>query len=350
MTPMRWPGSAGGVRARRRAKGRLGGLAGHERKTSLCAAGSYFCRGTRIASRRHGQTQDIKQGRRPHRPAGAQALAALGCGQRLDEYHRWCAAHGFRARTDKTHAEMEAELRALAADKAHIQQQARVHQNPRKLIEAVCSGRIGSPALQERPHLQRFCRAIETSRTGGRSREALAVLLRKVHDEADFLFNSRNFRGAMPLHRRADQAQRSPRIVDPPARGLAAVDTQRPPAVCFAGAPSAGTLSGACLHGSGMVSKRYGSQKLRDWFVHIGDGKNIRSAGTPIPLTKLMAHHFMQAPDEITIEGALRWGQILTRSAATSGWSMPFSVRVSVETLPMTNSGPRSSAFSLPTR
>ncbi len=47
------------------------------------------------------------------------------------------------------------------------------------------------------------------------------------------------------------------------------------------------------------------------WFTHIGSGKNIRMAETPIPLTKRMAHYFMQAPADCTVDQALRWGQVV---------------------------------------
>ena len=47
------------------------------------------------------------------------------------------------------------------------------------------------------------------------------------------------------------------------------------------------------------------------WFSHIGMGNNIRTTDTPIPLTKRMAHYFMQAPGDCTVGQALRWGQVL---------------------------------------
>ena len=47
------------------------------------------------------------------------------------------------------------------------------------------------------------------------------------------------------------------------------------------------------------------------WFAHIGSGENIRTAETPILLTKRMAHHFMQAPADCTVDQALRWGQVV---------------------------------------
>src|SRR5262249_9328094 len=55
-----------------------------------------------------------------------------------------------------------------------------------------------------------------------------------------------------------------------------------------------------------------GAHIFRDWFVHIGSGHNIRTAKTPYPLTKMMAHHFVHAPDDATIEGALMLADIKT--------------------------------------
>ncbi len=47
------------------------------------------------------------------------------------------------------------------------------------------------------------------------------------------------------------------------------------------------------------------------WFKHIAAGQNIRTAaGLPFVLTKKMAHHFLTAPEDYTINEALRWGQV----------------------------------------
>jgi hypothetical protein len=50
----------------------------------------------------------------------------------------------------------------------------------------------------------------------------------------------------------------------------------------------------------------------RQWFIHVGTGHNLRTAGgLPFPLTKAMAHHAMLAPRDLPIFHALRWGQVL---------------------------------------
>jgi hypothetical protein len=52
------------------------------------------------------------------------------------------------------------------------------------------------------------------------------------------------------------------------------------------------------------------SLRYQGWYKHIGLGRNIRTADLPLPLTKMMAHHFMLAPDHFTVDAALRWGQV----------------------------------------
>ena len=55
-----------------------------------------------------------------------------------------------------------------------------------------------------------------------------------------------------------------------------------------------------------------GIQNLeKHWFVHIATGKNIRKAELlPFPLTKKMAHHFLEAPKYCSLYHALKWAQV----------------------------------------
>ncbi|MCG9128048.1 PcfJ domain-containing protein [Candidatus Poribacteria bacterium] len=48
-----------------------------------------------------------------------------------------------------------------------------------------------------------------------------------------------------------------------------------------------------------------------EWYIHIGSGQNIRSApDMPVTITKKMAHHFLLAPKQYSVEEAIRWGQV----------------------------------------
>jgi hypothetical protein len=52
------------------------------------------------------------------------------------------------------------------------------------------------------------------------------------------------------------------------------------------------------------------AQTWQSWWIHIGTGGNIRRAGTPIRLTKRMAHVFPRAAER-TIPQNLRWAQVV---------------------------------------
>ncbi len=55
-----------------------------------------------------------------------------------------------------------------------------------------------------------------------------------------------------------------------------------------------------------------GSDAEQLWFIEIGQGKNIRKArNLPIPMTKKMAHHFLQSPSHYQLIEAFRRGQVL---------------------------------------
>lgn len=58
--------------------------------------------------------------------------------------------------------------------------------------------------------------------------------------------------------------------------------------------------------------------RQQNWFVHVGNGQNIRTADVPVKLTKMMAHQFATAPDELPIERALRWGQVVGQGGSHS--------------------------------
>lgn len=53
------------------------------------------------------------------------------------------------------------------------------------------------------------------------------------------------------------------------------------------------------------------ARRQQGWFIDIGAGKNARKSNLPLRYTKMMAHHFQDAPVHLTVEQALRWGQVL---------------------------------------
>jgi hypothetical protein len=138
-----------------------------------------------------------KRGRRsenePLGPRMRRHLGRLGL-PTLSGYQHWCHAHGFAASLDKSPYDLETELQALAHDKQRAARQARLHANPRKLIEAACAGDI-DPDQITRPQLKTFCRSIAASARDAAARRSLSSLLLKVKDEADFLLHGVSFQG-----------------------------------------------------------------------------------------------------------------------------------------------------------
>ena len=53
------------------------------------------------------------------------------------------------------------------------------------------------------------------------------------------------------------------------------------------------------------------AEQHQAWFKHIGQGQNIRTADLPVTLSKKGAHHFLTAPDDLSIAHALRWAQVI---------------------------------------
>jgi PcfJ-like protein len=203
-------------------------------------------------------------------------------------------------------AAREQEARARAAR----EQFERLARDPRRVIAAACAGTIETAAV-ERPRLRALVETIAASDPAADARASLETLLKHVHDEADFLFDSATIGGrALPylgglikLNDRRGNWVCTLRTWTPPSHNarrqfgsLARHLTARFPVPHFM--DEAWLDTGA------------GTRRLRDWFVHIGSGRNIRTAKTPIKLTKMMAHWFIQAPDELRIIEAMRWGQI----------------------------------------
>jgi len=236
-------------------------------------------------------------------------LGRLGLRSAAD-YAKWCHVHGFAATTTKSPYDLEEELQALAHDMARAAAQTRLHANPRRLIEAACAGDIDADEVT-RPQLQSFCRAIQASAPDAAARQGLCKLLLKVKDEADFLLDGITLGGVS--YRYVDALIN---LNERRWQWNAALEDWRP-----ASHNARRQFSSLVRHllarypvpafmDQAWFRRDAGSERYRQWFVHLGEGKNIRTLDTPVPMSKAMAHHFLQAPDDTSIEGAIRWGQV----------------------------------------
>jgi hypothetical protein len=236
-------------------------------------------------------------------------LAALGQ-HSVRAYFEWCAKHGFQVTLSKSRRETVAELAVIAQQEAEVARQARLHRNLGKLIEALCRGEVKAAGIK-RPQLQQFCQSIERSTSTPKARAALQDLLQWIAREADFLLESFTYGAAtypavnalIKLNDRRGQWLR--RIEDWKAPSHNA-QRQFSSLVrhLVARFPVPEFMDAAWLR------QGPGSRAMREWYLHMASGKNIRTARTPIPFTKMMAHHFLEAPATESIEGAFRWGEV----------------------------------------
>ncbi len=236
-------------------------------------------------------------------------LAALSR-RSVSMYLDWCRNQGFPATLDKSRKELDAELAVFNDQIGQASRQARLHHNPRKLIEAMCRGEVVSSEIK-RPQLQRLCQSIERASTNETARKDLQELLLWADAETDFLFETVTYGTAnylaadalIKLNDRRGQWQRKPEEWKSPShnaqRQLASLIRH-----LVARFPVPEFMDAAWFR------NEPGSRRLREWYLHIASGKNIRTARTPIPLTSKMAHCFLQAPDSYEIEAAFLWGQV----------------------------------------
>lgn len=237
-------------------------------------------------------------------------IASLGFGWKPEDYLRWCADNGFRKSMEKSIRECQEEARACKRQQEWTRELTRLHRNPKKFIDRACAGTIDADRIT-RPLWAHICRRIIESKPDADSRSSLRKLLHKITDEADFLtesvtFGDHTYRyidAIVRMNSRRDQWIRplaSWRVKSHNMRRQFSSLLRH----LFARYPIPLFMDSAWFRGES------GSHQMRDWFIHIGSGENIRTAQTPIPLTKRMAHHFSEAPDDYTIENALRWGQV----------------------------------------
>jgi hypothetical protein len=235
----------------------------------------------------------------------------------VEDYISWCVQHGFSRRTDK-HWRFRLKERTYAhraiAD-ARLAQKKKELRKPEKVIERIFKGELDENDVTQ-PHLKAICRAYKSAQESRRTRYAFHDLLQHVCACSDLVGNQRVIAqygwqagntfvdGLLALARHSrnwvrpvsdwkPQTHNTRRQFSSLARHL------------FAEWPVPSFMDSVWFLGNGRAAA-----EQQDWFLHIGRGQNIRTVDLPLPYTKRMAHFFMQAPDDLTVEAALRWGQI----------------------------------------
>ena len=251
-------------------------------------------------------------------------IQALGL-QSVEEYRSWCAQHGFTRKLAKGPTARGRELAVVQQQRAtrHATQQARKQREFRHAADVargICDGGLAESDVSS-VHLQRFAKLVSTwfggPARGVAERRALGRLIAHAQRERAKFF---------------EPPQSLPPQPGAPATFLDALvviafhhrDWRRPLEEWESRSHSPSRQFASLLRhlfvqydmplffdAVWFGSHDHAAAVRRAWYLHVGRGENIRNCALPIPYTKRMAHHFLRAPDNATIEQAIRWGQVL---------------------------------------
>lgn len=249
-------------------------------------------------------------------------IHGLGLGT-VEEYRDWCARNGF-SRKLKKHWKQRCKERFYvhkAVAEKRLNQKKSENRNPVKVLIAICEGRVGEDDVTQ-PHLKRLCQALQADRGSRQERDvnskALSRLLIHLHSCRAKVFDGspviahigdwpgNTFFEALALMAACHRSWLRPvenwkPRSHSPRRQFASLLRH-----LFVRYDDMPTFFDAVW----FTGRTKGTSKKREWYLHVGRGQNIRHCDLPISYTKKMAHHFMHAPNDLTIGQAIRWGHV----------------------------------------
>ena len=246
------------------------------------------------------------QGQMPQSTVSLEHIRALGL-QSEDEYRIWCLENGFSDALNKKPGllDKERELAALTAAKHQMSR-------PQHIMAQIRAGEFAAADLKTEVLCKIHAAFADQEEDG---RDALLQLLQHVERSADLLNTTIAFTRWEPQP--GNTFVESVLALGRHHRDwLRPVDTWRPERRSLRAQFSSlahhllahyevPTFMDTAFFKDGEQSRRQ-----QEWFKHIGRGHNIRTADIPVKFSKMMAHHFLLAPDHYTVEEALRWGQV----------------------------------------
>ncbi len=206
--------------------------------------------------------------------------------------------------------ELEREWSAHQRETAKAQARTRVDRDPAKLIARVCAATLRADEIA-RPRWRALAERIERRALDPDERAALCAVVevaarrgRIVLAESDFAGERLPFIDAL-----IELARHHAHWVRPPASWRPRshnADRQLNSLIrhLVARYPVPQFMDAA------WVRPDDDAETYRTWFIDVGRGENLRHGPGPIDWTKRIVHHFLEAPAALTIEQALRWGQV----------------------------------------
>jgi hypothetical protein len=257
------------------------------------------------------------------RPEFLEHLRALQLGS-VEVYRQWCQRHGFSRRIHKTWRERLKErtfFQRATAD-ARLAQKKLETRNPDKVIQAIYQGRVSESDVTQGP-LAEICRASERYQDRAEARDRLFELLLHVRRKSDLF-------AAAPVIAQFGRQPGNSYVaalialaghwqawIRPISQWRPRTHNLRRQFTSLVHHLLARWPVPQFMDCAWVRDEAEAAQRQQQWYLHLARGENIRTAELPLPYTKRMAHHFLQAPADFTIEAALRWVRS-GRWAATS--------------------------------
>jgi len=247
-------------------------------------------------------------------------IKGLGLGT-VEEYQEWCVQNGFskkRNKHKKLRRREHSHSQAVDARKRLTRQNREKHVGA--IAALICEGRLSEQDVSQ-PHFRRFCRMLRPAKGRAQVRRPNQEALRQLVDQ---LCQSRAklFDGVPVVADFGDMPGNTY------LEALVQISAYRRSWIRRVQEWKCGSHSARRQFASLLrhlfvqyelplffdavwfAQHSQEATKRRGWYLHVGRGQNIRNCLLPIPYTKRMAHHFMQAPDDSTFEQAMRWGQV----------------------------------------
>ncbi len=235
----------------------------------------------------------------------------------VEQYRDWCARNGFSKKLSK-HWRVRTKERAFAnraAADARLTQKKHELRRPEAVIEQIFKGKLPEERVTQ-PHLEALCQAYKSTKKCRYTKRHTVELLLHVCKSPDLLTchpviaeygwrEGNSFVEALVAMARCWASWTRPVQAWRPRTHNTRRQFSSLARHLFARWPVPLFMDSVWFKGNTEEASRQ-----QGWFIHLGKGENIRHADLPIPYTKRMAHHFMQAPLDLSVESALRWGQV----------------------------------------
>lgn len=241
----------------------------------------------------------------------------------VESYRDWCAKNGFSKRLNKHWKVRSCESYFASQETAtqRFRQKKLETRKPLATLEGICDGRITEVEVTQ-AHLKRFCAAVHDKRATNYERPVDRTALKrlvthllkcrtKFLDDAPAYAGAGRLEGDTYLEAIALIASHSSAWLRPLEDWKPATRNTRRQFASLLRHLFAKFDDVPLFFDKVWFSHRgKAAAESRRWYLHVGRGKSIRECQLPISCTKKMAHHFMQAPPDVSVSQAFRWGQI----------------------------------------